>query len=351
MDGLLFTSQSQPRSKKILGLMSAVLLISMVAFVLSTRSTTKPSILSVFEADQVEFNSYQSKFGKSYSSGEVSQRFKIFLQNAAYIRKVNSLNLSYTLGINQFTDLSTEEFKSIFLRAKAPETSEFLSTTEDLTQSIPTSKDWAALGKVTSVKNQGYCGSCWAFTAAASVESLYLIRQNLNFDLSEQQLVDCNYDSVNGNFGCDGGYMEAAYNHIAIRGLVLETRYPYNAVRGTCKTFSSTNYKAKIRNYTRLSYDPLNNAILNTALYNQPVAVLVDATTWSSYSGGVMSSSGCGTQVNHAVLAVGYDTLNGVIKIKNSWGNTWGEAGYIRISMTTGPGTCGVNQYPYVPNL
>ncbi len=194
--------------------------------------------------------------------------------------------------------------------------------------------DWTAKGAVTPVKNQGQCGSCWAFSATGVTESWAKQKGN-TVSLSEQQLVDCS--ASYGNHGCNGGWPSSALKYVRDHGIASESEYPYKAKTLTC---SKQGGSFKISGYASASGC---SGILN-ALQSRPVSVTVDASNWSRYSSGVFSN--CGKSINHAVLLVGVISENW--KIKNSWGTTWGERGYIRLASGN---TCGVCSYAGVyPN-
>jgi len=194
--------------------------------------------------------------------------------------------------------------------------------------------DWVAAGKVSDVKNQASCGSCWAFSAVAAIESLYRFSGQTN-TFSEQQLVDCS--GSYGNMGCNGGWMDSAFEFVRDHGINTDQTYPYTARDGPCK-YPSGSFKIS----TFIDVPGCDN--LANALNQQPVSVAVDASNWSYYRSGIFNN--CATGVNHGVLAVGYN--DNYWNIKNSWGNAWGESGYIRLSRGN---TCAVCNYPSYPKL
>ena len=188
--------------------------------------------------------------------------------------------------------------------------------------------DWTTQGKVSGVKNQGQCGSCWAFSATGTLESWALFNGQ-STSVSEQQLVDCSRPQ--GNQGCNGGWPSSALNYVKANGITTASAYPYAAKDQACKTQGGA---FKINGYS--SYSGCNG--LTSGINSHPISVTVDATNWSPYRTGVFNN--CGASINHAVLLVG--VVGGSWKIKNSWGTGWGEAGYIRLA---GGNTCGVCAY------
>lgn len=181
--------------------------------------------------------------------------------------------------------------------------------------------------KVTAVKNQGQCGSCWAFSTTGVLEG-FLAKNNEVPSLSEQQLVDCS-GILYGNLGCNGGMPSRALNYIKNKGATTDAAYPYKAVKGSCSV-SSGEYK--INGHSAVT---ASDAGLLAALQNGPVSVAVDATNWSAYITGTFND--CASQMNHAVLAVGYTSDHYIIK--NSWTSAWGEDGYMMLARGN---TCGV---------
>jgi len=178
------------------------------------------------------------------------------------------------------------------------------------------------------VKNQGGCGSCWAFSAVSAAEAYFAtVKGQKGLDLSEQQLVDCS----KANYGCNGGWPDKALSWVAANGLTTQSAYPYAGRDQTCKTSTGAYKISSVQKVTASA------ASLQSAINQRPVSVCVDASKWSQYSSGVMSS--CGTSRNHAVTAFGY--TSSYWKIKNSWGTGWGESGYIRLAMGD---TCGVTK-------
>jgi len=207
----------------------------------------------------------------------------------------------------------------------------------------PSSVDWVASGKVSDVKNQGQCGSCWSFSTTGAIESRCAIANGGSpLSLSEQELVDCD----TRDDGCNGGAMQNGFLYAEEHsGLCLESAYPYTAAGGTCKSSSCTHYD-EIQSYTSVSSGESN---LEAAVAEGPVSIAIEADQMSFqlYSGGVLTAS-CGTALDHGVLAVGYDNdySTPYWKVKNSWGATWGEDGYIRLCKGCGKngeeGECGL---------
>jgi C1A family cysteine protease len=172
-------------------------------------------------------------------------------------------------------------------------------------------------------------------------------------ELSEQQLVDCS--SAYGNNGCSGGWYFWAYDYLKGTGdfMETETEYPYAGRQGTCKYSKKSDDKVTDKSYVKVKADP---TAIKTAIAQQPcnVAVAAGNRVFQGYTGGIITATeGCPTSIDHAILAVGYGSENGTeyLIVKNSWGKSWGESGYVRLELTSGKGTCGVNQYVYYPNV
>ncbi|XP_044462427.1 zingipain-2-like [Mangifera indica] len=285
------------------------------------------------------------RHGRTYKDqAEKEMRFKIFKQNLEFIQNFNKAgNRSYNLSINQFADLTDEEFLASRTGYKPmpaqSRTSSTSFTYQSLTE-VPSSLDWRENGAVTEVKDQGNCGCCWAFSAVAAVEGITQIKTGTLTSLSEQQLLDC---STNGNNGCNGGLMENAFEYIIDnKGLTSESNYTYQETEGTCDT--QVEPVAQIQSYEKV---PSNNEkALLQAVAKQPVSVAIDASGIKYYSSGVFDGD-CGTSLNHAVTIIGYGTADDGTEywlIKNSWGESWGENGYMRIKKDAdaAEGLCGL---------
>jgi len=305
-----------------------------------------------FEAWRTE-HGYLNRFTQE---GEYERRLSIFAENVASIEQHNAEGHGWTKAVNQFAHLSPQEFKEQYTG--------FLSGVPKPSVEIPRlpfkrslapladSVDWNKAGAVTPVKNQGSCGSCWAFSTTGSTEGAYYVANNELVSLSEQQLVSC--DKVDQ--GCNGGLMDNAFKFIEKNGgLCLESDYPYTSgagATGTCKTSCTVQPGTEIKSFTDVSpspqVTPATEADMQAAVTQQPVSVAIEAdqSAFQFYSGGVMSGS-CGTRLDHGVLVTGYGTDAGsdYWTVKNSWGGSWGEEGYIRIERGLSSqkgGQCGV---------
>ncbi|XP_073004267.1 cysteine protease XCP1-like [Typha latifolia] len=302
------------------------------------------------------FESWMSKHGKSYAGFEEKlRRFEVFKDNLMHIDETNKKTSSYWLGLNEFADLSHEEFKEMYLGIKGglPRRRDVSSTFkyQDVVD-IPKSVDWRKNGAVTNVKNQGQCGSCWAFSTVAAVEGINKIVTGNLTSLSEQELIDCDKTFNNG---CNGGLMDYAFSFIVSNGgLHTEEDYPYLMEEGTCEQ-----KRAEVDVVTISGYEdvPKNNEeSLLKALAHQPVSVAIEASgrNFQFYSGGVFDGP-CGSDLDHGVAAIGYGSSSSkgqdYIIVKNSWGPRWGEKGYIRMKRSTGKpqGLCGINKMASYP--
>jgi C1A family cysteine protease len=301
------------------------------------------------------FAEWKSQHGVEYkTAAEEAHRFQVFRSNAARIVSHNSKGLSWTMGLNQFADLTSDEFAAKYIGGYRPASTEKNYELSHLRAvDLPASVDWSEKGAVTPIKNQGQCGSCWAFSTTGSTEGITEISTGKLVSLSEQQLVDCSGSF--GNQGCNGGLMDNAFRYIiSNKGLCSEAAYPYEGADGTCKS-SSCQSVATISGYKDVPQD--SDQALMSAVAQQPVSVAVEAdqSSFQFYSGGVLTSNDCGTNLDHGVLVVGYGSDQGsdYYKVKNSWGASWGSKGYILLgrgsSYNNGQGQCGVLMQPSYP--
>jgi len=288
------------------------------------------------------------QYNKRYSSREETERR--FQNFEASLNRTASLNASAKkakFGINKFSDMSVEEFKSVVLM-KNPITPTRVPGVETLkpktTGALPTSFDWRIKGAVTPVKDQGQCGSCWAFSVTENVESMWILSgkaTNSTLNLAPQQIVDCD----TSDDGCDGGDPPTAYDYIiSAGGLEPAVDYPYTAVDGNCN-FQAQDVQAKISNWQYATELYSETTLQSNLVSWGPLSICVDAANWQDYASGVLTWEECAwiNELDHCVQLVGYQTqtpLGDYWLVRNSWGLDWGVNGYIWLEM--GYDTCGL---------
>ncbi|OAY77429.1 Cysteine proteinase RD21a, partial [Ananas comosus] len=308
------------------------------------------------------YEDWLSRHGKAYNAlGEKDRRFEIFKDNVRFVDAHNNGDdaSTFRLGLNRFADLTNEEFRALYLGRKGerrmrsgPEGNGNVTGRYRYVEGedLPASVDWRGNGAVTAVKDQGSCGSCWAFSTIGAVEGINQIVTGELISLSEQELVDC--DTIE-NQGCNGGLMDYAFDFIVKNGGIdTEADYPYKAVDGKCDVNRKNAKVVTIDGYEDV---PANDEkALQKAVAHQPVSVAIEAggRAFQLYESGIFTGL-CGTDLDHGVVAVGYGTEKGKDYwiVRNSWGPSWGEAGYIRMerNVNAAAGKCGIameSSYP-----
>ena len=321
-------------------LILAAALATLVGFSIYKMSVNTPALRD--DVDRQMFNQWLMQNGKSYGNDDEKEyRYGNFKQNIVKVEENTSTD--YELGLNEFADLNEVEFAAKYTGLVEDD---LLSSEEknyvELDIEAPRSKDWVSARKVNPVKNQGGCGSCWAFSAVAALETRAAIDTGSLPNFSEQSLVDCGREF--GTNGCNGGLMDPAFRWAAKYGMPSQSAYPYTGRDGRCRIRGQKTTKVN-RSYHDVPRN--NNAQLVNAISQQVVSVAIAANAIMLYKRGVFTNWGCGTGLNHGVAAVGYgvDSATGKMfyKVRNSWGSGWGEGGYIRFERrNSGTGMCGI---------
>jgi C1A family cysteine protease len=304
-----------------------------------------PFIIEAFVSNS--FHDYARKFNKHYrDDSDYLKKKSNYEYNIARIKRHNDMNKNYKLGENEYTDEDINTLKDKLLAKNFHFEPVLKQTSSGLEH-----KDRFFWDKhVSEVKNQGRCGSCWAFSAVGAIESMIAIKYNLSaVPLSEQNVVDCS----KRNHGCDGGLMHLAFEDIKeMGGIALEKDYPYKAGNHACKDIKKYDMTKDI-DYTFVPSNNLPEMI--HSIHQNPLCVAVDANSFEFifYKEGIFDLDVKNMHLSHAVLLTGYDMTSPIPywKMKNSWSKHWGEDGYMRLKMTDGKGVIGVNQYVLFPKI
>ncbi|KAI4314994.1 hypothetical protein L6164_027848 [Bauhinia variegata] len=305
---------------------------------------SEEEVMSIYEAWLV-------KHQKVYNAlGEKNKRFLVFKDNLRFIDEHNAQNRTYKLGLNSFADLTNEEYRAKYFGTR-PDPKRIVMKAKNsghryaynAGDKLPVHVDWRVKGAVSPIKDQGSCGSCWAFSTVAAVEAINKIVTGELVSLSEQELVDCDTSYDNG---CNGGLPDHAFEFIIGNGGIdTDDDYPYLGVDGKCDQTRKNTKVVSIDGYEDVPVFDEN--ALKKAVAHQPVSVAIEAggRALQLYQSGVFTGE-CGAELDHAVVAVGYGTESGVDYwlVRNSWGTGWGENGYIRIerNANTYTGKCGI---------
>jgi len=290
-------------------------------------------------AYEQEWSEFQAAQGQR--NGDIPQAFKA---NVDLVKAANPKNGDYQLSFTgPFAAMTNAEykqqlgFKPSALMGDVPK----VGTHELSGKDAPSSIDWSTKGAVTPVKDQGQCGSCWAFSSTGGLEGQWQLASGNLQSLSEQQLVDCSKQ----NSGCNGGLMDYAFQFYETTSVATESSYPYTAADGTCKSsFTTAIPQGGVTGFKDISDEAgLLDAVSNVGPIS--VAIEADQSSFQLYSSGVLTGD-CGTSLDHGVLAVGFGTSDGTDywKVKNSWGASWGMDGYILIER--GDNKCGIASGP-----
>ncbi|XP_054277766.1 procathepsin L-like isoform X3 [Macrosteles quadrilineatus] len=294
------------------------------------------------EEDEAQWELFKIEHERVYGDEkEEYTRKEIFMNNLNFIREHNKKyergEVTFTVGVNQFADMTNEEFRQRMNGFRMPEDYQSSGAKFEIDEYLeaPKTVDWRKKGAVTPIKDQGQCGSCWAFSATGSLEGQTYLKTKKLVSLSEQNLVDCS--SKQGNEGCNGGWMDYAFKYVKQnKGIDTEASYPYEAEDDSCR------YKAKNKGATCSGYVDVTTgsekALQQAVAKIGPVSVAIDAghNSFQLYKSGVYKEPSCSTtNLDHGVLAIGYGTAKkggDYWLVKNSWGTSWGMKGYIMMA-------------------
>jgi C1A family cysteine protease len=293
------------------------------------------------------FLGYITQFGKSYATmAEYEHRLAQFAQKHSFINGHNATEESYKLGHNKFSDWTQAEYEAIL--TYKPELYKPDNFVQLESQPILGAVDYRNGSCLNAVQDQGQCGSCWAFSATASMETAYCQAHGTLGKYAEQELVDC----VKLCFGCNGGNAALAWNYLKTHAEMTEASYPYTARDGTCQYSSSNNTGVNATATNNVT--PNDPAAMKKALDTTIMSVAIQANqlSFQLYSSGIFTNTNCGTQLDHATNVVGWGTSGSMDYwiMRNSWGSSWGEDGYMRLEIVAGDGLCGIQMQPNYPS-
>ncbi|CAF3764118.1 unnamed protein product [Rotaria sp. Silwood1] len=315
--------------------MQSIFILTIVVFAFSCTLTRDVTL-------NQQWNLWKNAYNKRYSNVEEHLRRAVWENNWKIVEEHNfqaDLGVhTYWLGMNKYADLTIDEFVKVLNgfngQMKEDRSQNHQIFTSEPNFELPDTVDWRDQGDVTPVKDQGQCGSCWAFSAVGSIESAYAIKTGQLVSLSEQQLVDCS--GKQGNMGCNGGLMDQAFEYVKeAGGIESENSYPYEAVGKTC-VFNTSKVIVKVCGFIDIASK--DEAALQQAVATiGPMSVAIDAShsSFQLYKCGVYNEPACSqNQLDHGVLAIGYGTASGkdYWLVKNSWGSGWGDQGYIKMT-------------------
>lgn len=325
--------------------------VSSVPFVKLAQSVDRyhPSVTTAFK-------NYVIRYNKDYSEDEFLIRITNFESNSFFILDENDATKkkTYTLGLNEFADMDFDEFHDKHLRAYISlgilrNVSRYISKINDAT--LSKAVDWVDKGVVTPVKDEGVCGSSWVFSSVGALESAWAIKTCDLISLSDEQLLTCT-KGLDGKAGCSGGSVSSALQYVTGHGISRSGI----KTSTTCDSYSSPR-AIPAGALLDVKWVGPTTLDLKSAIMAQPVSVMVEVSSMSFilYKSGVLDLPSCGTDVNHAVLAVGYGVDNGISNwfLKNSWGDDWGSRGYAKLALETERlgGTCGIQLYAFYPEV
>ncbi|XP_075139257.1 cathepsin S-like [Leptodactylus fuscus] len=333
--------------------MKSLTYILLAAFVAVSKTVT------INRALDIHWKAWKATHSKKYrhTSEDLSRRL-IWENNYNFVAQHNLEHgqglHSYTVGINHLADLASAEARKQLSGLIVPPGAvrkKFFSNTNARNTTLPPSVDWRDKGAVTEVKDQGACGSCWAFSAVGALEGQLKIKTGTLVSLSPQNLVDCS--SKYGSAGCNGGFMTQAFQYvIANNGIDSDTSYPYHGTTGQCG-YNPSNRAATCAQYS-LIHSGHEDILKQLVATIGPISVAIDAghQSFYLYQSGIYNDPACTQTVNHAVLVVGYGTHNGQDYwiVKNSWGVNWGESGYVRMARNQG-NMCSIATYQCYPHM
>ena len=300
-----------------------------------------------------EFIKFVAKHNRRYATKEeYNFRLNEFSRNAKFIEEFNKRGSKQTVAHNHMSDWTAEEYRNLLgyrPHLRDVDTPRIYAVDEPANA---TTVDWRSKGAVTHVKDQGRCGSCWTFSSTGSLEGRHFQKSGVLTSFSEQQLVDCCNNGVGscyGSQGCEGGIMDEALTYSQTYDLMTESDYPYTAQDGSCQ-YAGAGTGAGYTNSRKVDITPRSKHAFKASIAQGPTSIAIEADqmAFQFYDGGVLDS-GCGDQLDHGVLAVGYGVQNGeeYALVKNSWGPRWGDSGYVKISLDND--SCGCMNQPVRP--
>jgi len=310
------------------------------------------ALANAVQIEKANFGAFKAQFNKKYSPVEEPIRLAAYLKA---VEEINQHNQEYNegkwtfwMGVNEHSDFTEEELNRRNGLKVGPKSGPV--RVPDLTKPLTAAVDWREKGAVQRVKDQGQCGSCWAFGAVGGLEGAYFLAKGTLPDCAEQELVSCDTNSE----GCNGGWPEKCFDWIKANGdngIDTQESYPYTASDSTCDQDAVTDGKNVAATCSgKVQVDESETALQEAVQNAGPVSIAINANSkFMSYSGGIFDDPNCGPQLNHAVLCVGFDSEQKFWIVKNSWGSSWGESGYVRFVM--GKSMCGLETYAYYPTV